>query len=48
MAQGGIQLMHGKLTKRTAGLVNFVGNMFTDAPKQVAKVKGAEKPKDEH
>jgi succinate-semialdehyde dehydrogenase/glutarate-semialdehyde dehydrogenase len=40
MAQGGIQLMHGKLSKRTAGLVNFVGNMFTDAPKQVSKIKG--------
>jgi acyl-CoA reductase-like NAD-dependent aldehyde dehydrogenase len=40
MAQGGIQLLHGKLSKRTVGLVNFVGNMFTDAPKQVAQIKG--------
>lgn len=35
MAQGGIQLMHGKLSKRTSGLVNFVGHMFNsnDKPK---------------
>ncbi len=44
MAQGGIQLLHGKLTKRTAGLVNFVGNMFTDAPKQVAQIKKSDEP----
>ncbi len=44
MAQGGIQLLHGKLTKRTAGLVNFVGNMFTDGPKQVAQIKKLDEP----
>lgn len=30
MAQGGIQMLHGKLTKKPEGLINFVGNMFVD------------------
>jgi acyl-CoA reductase-like NAD-dependent aldehyde dehydrogenase len=37
MAQGGIQLLHGKLTKRTGGLVNFVGNMFNGPDKAAAQ-----------
>ncbi|MBK7748517.1 MAG: aldehyde dehydrogenase family protein [Candidatus Obscuribacter sp.] len=30
MARGGIQMLHGKITKRPEGLLNFVGNMFVD------------------
>lgn len=37
MAQGGIQLLHGKLSKRTSGLVNFVGNMFENQEKAPEK-----------
>jgi acyl-CoA reductase-like NAD-dependent aldehyde dehydrogenase len=31
LAQGGIQLLHGGLSKRTSGLVDFVGNLFAKA-----------------
>ena len=34
MAQGGIQLLHGKITKRTGGLVNFAYHMFIDGEKE--------------
>jgi acyl-CoA reductase-like NAD-dependent aldehyde dehydrogenase len=34
LAQGGIQLLHGGLTKRTSGLVDFVSNLFARAEKK--------------
>ncbi|MBS1990514.1 MAG: aldehyde dehydrogenase family protein [Cyanobacteria bacterium SZAS LIN-3] len=34
LAQGGIQLLHGGLGKRTSGLVDFVSNMFAKAEKK--------------
>jgi succinate-semialdehyde dehydrogenase/glutarate-semialdehyde dehydrogenase len=44
LAQGGIQFLHGGLTKRTTGFVDFVSNMMAKAEKKKQSPGSADKP----
>jgi len=47
LAQGGIQLLHGGLSKRTSGLVDFVSNLFAKAEKKKQTPSPSEQTEDQ-